>query len=293
MYMPIRRGLLAWLGRRRWVSWLPSSIYLILLFYIPIGMLMYYSLWRYAGLFKFEPALTPANYIKFFTSPLYVRVLINSLFIVGVAMVLLLVVGFPIAYFIARYVKTYGDRIILLMLVPVEINYLIRIFAWRTILGENGILNSFLVTVGVIDQPLQIFFYNWFAIVIVTIHEWLPYVVIPIYISLRSIPRSLYDAAHDLGASRLQTFLRITLPLCKPGILTAVFIVFIPALGEFAIPALVGGKSGYMIGNMIENQLLAAGNWPLATAASVILLVTSLIIVGVMVKILGMEALYR
>lgn len=254
---------------------------------------MYYSFWKYLRLFRFEPALTLENYIRFFTSPIYLRVLLNTLFIVSVAMALLLLVGFPIAYFIARYVRAYGDRLILLMLIPVEINYLIRIFAWRTILGENGILNSLLLTLGIIDHPLQIFFYNWFAIVIVTMHEWLPYVVIPIYISLRGIPRSLYEAAQDLGASRIQTFFKITLPLCKPGILTAIFIVFIPALGEFAIPALVGGKSGYMIGNMIENQLLAAGNWPLATAASVILLVTSLLIVGIMVKILGMEALYK
>ncbi|HID04353.1 MAG TPA: ABC transporter permease [Candidatus Caldiarchaeum subterraneum] len=291
--LPSRKGLLTWLGRRRWINWIPSTTYLLLLFYIPIAMLMYYSFWRYLKLFRFEPALTLENYLRFFTSPIYTRVLLNTIFIVGVAMALLLIVGFPIAYFIARYVRSSADRIILLMLIPVEINYLIRIFAWRTILGENGILNSFLVAVGVIEKPLPIFFYNWFAIVIVTMHEWLPYVVIPLYISLRSIPRSLYEAAHDLGASRLQTFLKITLPLCKPGILTAIFIVFIPALGEFAIPALVGGKSGYMIGNMIENQLLAAGNWPLATAASVILLATSLIIVGIMVKILGMEALYR
>jgi len=279
--------------RRGWLTYTPSIIYLAVLFYIPLSMLFMYSLWKRTGHFKFEPTLTFENYVKFFTRTLYLKVFANSLFIVTVTIILLLIIGYPIAYFLARMGVKGSDQIILLMLIPVEINYLIRIFAWRTILGENGILNSFLIFTGIIDQPLQIFFYNWFAVVIVTIHEWLPYVVIPIYISLRGIPRSLYEAAMDLGASRLQTFLKITLPLTKPGILTAIFLVYIPALGEFAIPALVGGTSGYMIGNVIESNFLSAGNWPLAAVASIVLLVISLSIIGVMVKILGVESLYR
>jgi len=168
------------------------------------------------------------------------------------------------------------------------VNYLIRVYAWRNILGENGFLNSLLLSLGIIEKPISYLFYSWFAVVIVLIHEWLPYVVIP----LVGIPRQLYEAAMDLGANRWQIFRTITLPLVKPAVLTVLFIVFIPSLGEFAIPSLVGGESGIMLGVLIDRYLsdfrLAFG-----AALSFILLLVTMGLSILMIKIFGYEALYQ
>ncbi len=269
---------------------LPGIIYILLLFYAPIAILFVISLTpphKYIVIWEF----TPINYFKVFTEATYYRILLNTFMIVSVATILLIIVAYPIAYYLARIAPNIGDRLLLFTIIPVEVNYLIRIYAWRVILGENGFLNSLLISMGLIHKPLTIFFYSWFAVVIVIIHEYLPYVVVPFYLNLRGIPNEIYEAAMDLGASKLQILRTITLPLSKPGLLSVVFIVFIPTLGEFAIPSLVGGQTGLMIGNLID-RYLSQFNLAIGATLSFFLLLFSIIISLIMIRLFGYEALY-
>ena len=269
---------------------LPSLTYLLLLFYLPIAILFAISLTRprkYIVTWEF----TLENYVKVFLEPTYYRVLWNTFVIVSVATILLIVVAYPIAYYLARMAPAIGDKLLLYMIIPVEVNYLIRIYAWRVILGENGLLNMFLISLGIVEKPLTIFFYSWFAVVIVIIHEYLPYVVVPFYLNLRGIPCEIYEAAMDLGATRLQIIRTIVLPMSKPGLLSVIFIVFVPTLGEFAIPSLVGGQTGLMIGNLID-RYLSQFNLAIGATLSFFLLLFSIIISAIMIRIFGYEALY-
>jgi len=269
---------------------LPAITYIFIMFYIPIGILLLISFTvpsKYVVIWRF----TIDNYIRIFTDPAYYRILLNTFWIVTVATIFLIIIGYPIAYYLARINVGIGDRLLLFTIIPVEINYLIRIYAWRMILGENGFLNLLLISLGIIDKPLTIFFYSWVAVVIVLIHEWLPYVVVPFYVNIRGIPNEIYEAAMDLGAGRLHVLRTITLPLSKPGVLSVVFMVFIPTLGEFAIPALVGGQTGVMIGNLID-RYLSQFNLAIGATLSFFLLLFSVIMSLIMIKLFGYEALY-
>jgi len=269
---------------------LPGAVYIFILFYIPMAILFAISFTvprKYIVVWRF----TIDNYIKIFTDPSYYRILLNTFWIVTIATILLIIISYPIAYYLARINVKIGDRLLLFTIIPVEINYLIRIYAWRVILGENGLLNLLLISLGIIEKPLTIFFYSWFAVVIVLIHEWLPYVVVPFYVNLKGIPKEIYEAAMDLGASRLHVLRTITLPLSKPGVLSVIFMVFIPTLGEFAIPSLVGGQTGVMIGNLID-RYLSQFNLAIGATLSFFLLLFSLILSIIMIKIFGYEALY-
>ncbi len=272
------------------VSSLPSILYILILFYIPILILFIIS-FTPPRKFIIEWRFTIENYIAVFTNPNYYRILLNTVWIVAVATLLLIIVGFPIAYYLARINRRLGSKLLYFLIIPVEINYLIRVYAWKVILGENGFLNMLLISLGIIEKPLTIFFYSWIAVVIVLIHEWLPYVIVPFYVNLMGISDEIFDAAMDLGASRFQIFRTITLPLVKPAILTIIFIVSIPSLGEFAIPYLVGGQSGIMLGVLIDRYL---GGFQLAIGAtlSFFLLLITLILSFIMIRIFGYEALY-
>ncbi|NPA06756.1 MAG: ABC transporter permease, partial [Chloroflexi bacterium] len=168
---------------------------------------------------------------------------------------------------------------------------LIRIFAWKIALGRNGIINSALMSLGLIDEPLQFLLYSKFAVALVLAHEWLPYVVIPLYLALKGIPQEVIDAARSLGANRWDVFWRIIVPLSVPGLFASFVLVYIPMLGEFAVPTLVGGPSGYMLGNVIESQFLSAGNWGLGSAIGFVLLTIILILVALVLKVAGLERL--
>ncbi len=273
------------------LSNLPAIVYLFLLFYIPLAILLAIS-FTVPAKFKVIWEFTLENHIRVFTDPRFYMPIINTFFIVTAATIALIIVGFPIAYYLARIKPDLGMKLIFFLIIPVEVNYLIRIYAWRVILGENGFINSLLLSLGIIEEPLTFLFYSWVAVVIVLIHEWLPYVVIPFYVNLVGIPRELYEAAMDLGANRLQVFRTVTLPLVKPALLTVMFIVFIPSLGEFAIPALVGGQSGVMIGVLID-RYLSDFRLAMGAALSFFLLIVTLGLSLLMIRIFGYESLYQ
>ncbi len=268
----------------------PPFIYLLLLFYAPMAILLVMSFWR-SGFMTLEPAFTLDNYVAFLTSSIHRRVLVNTFLVATGAMGGLIVVGYPIAYFLARMVRKYDALITYLLIIPVEINYLVRIYAWKIVLGRAGIINGLLMWLGLIDEPLRFLLYSRTAVVIVLIHEWLPYVVIPIYVALKGIAPEILEAARDLGAGRWEVFRHVLLPLSVPGIFASFVLVYIPMLGEFAVPALVGGPGGYMLGNVIESQFLAAGNWGLGAAIGFVLLFITIVLVAVVVRVAGLEEL--
>ncbi|HHH41666.1 MAG TPA: ABC transporter permease [Chloroflexi bacterium] len=268
----------------------PPFIYLLLLFYAPMAILLVMSFWK-SGFMTLEPAFTLANYRAFLTSPIHRRVLFNTFVTATGAMAGLVIVGYPIAYFLARVARGYDALVIYLLIIPVEINYLVRIYAWKIVLGRAGIINSLLMGLGLIDEPLRFLLYSRTAVVIVLIHEWLPYVVIPIYVALKGIAPEVLEAARDLGAGRWGVFRHILLPLSVPGLFASFVLVYIPMLGEFAVPAIVGGPGGYMLGNVIESQFLSAGNWGLGAAIGFVLLFVTILLVAIVIKVAGVEEL--
>ena len=164
---------------------------------------------------------------------------------------------------------------------PFWTSYLLRVFSWKIILGYNGVINSSLKSIGLIDQPLEFLLYNPTAVVITLAHAWAAFAILPIYVSLEKIDRSLLEAAADLGDGPLMRFLRVTLPLSLPGVIAASLLVFIPTVGDYVTPSLVGGPSGLMIGNIIQQQFGRTNNWPLGSALSVASMITITVIVCV------------
>jgi spermidine/putrescine transport system permease protein len=178
-------------------------------------------------------------------------------------------------------------RWIILITVPFWTSYLLRVFAWKIILGYGGLINSGLVTTGLIHEPLELLLYNPFSVIVVLAHSWLAFAVLPIYVSLDKIDRSLLEAATDLGDTRLERFLRITLPLSMPGVLSASLLVFIPTVGDYITPSLVGGSSGMMLGSVIQSLFGQANNQPLGAAVSVTMMAIVTLLVCIFLKLVG------
>jgi spermidine/putrescine transport system permease protein len=173
------------------------------------------------------------------------------------------------AYFIAFKVKKNKLVWLILITVPFWTSYLLRVFAWKVILGYDGVINISLMKLGIIAQPVEFLLYNVNAVVITLAHAWAPFAILPIFVSLEKIDRSLLEAATDLGDGPLRRFLRVTLPLSLPGVIAAALIVFIPTVGDYVTPRLVGGNNGLMIANMIQVQFGKANDWPLGAALAV------------------------
>lgn len=271
----------------------PSIAYLLVFFYAPITIIIMYSFFRGGLSAGSSPSFTLDNYVRFLTDEIAVNVFLNTLFISAVIFLVVILVAYPIAYFLARIVPPHWSlRIILLIVIPLEMNYLIRAFAWRNVLGENGFINAVLISSGLVSQPVVFLFHNIYAVIIVVLHNSLPYAIIPIYIVLHNIPKNILNAAMDLGSNPISVFLRVTFPISLPGIAISFLFVFIPMMGEFAIPALVGGKT-YLLGNLITRNFLVINDWAFASATTVILFVTTLSMILVLFKFLRVEMIYR
>ncbi len=268
----------------------PPFIYLLILFYVPMILLMVMSFWK-SGFMVIEPIFTLDNYKRFFHNPHYLKILWNTFVITTGSMLLLIIIGYPIGYYLARLVKKYSSLILFLMIVPVEIGFLVRVYAWKIVLSKTGIISSLLLNLHIIKEPTRIFLYSKAAVVLVLIHEWLPYVVIPVTVALKGIEPEVIEAARDLGAGKWEIFKEIIFPLSIPGLFASFVLIYIPMLGEFAIPTIVGGPSSYMLGNVIDSQFMAAGNWGVGSAIGVILLFTSVLLIGIVIKVSGLEKL--
>ena len=243
----------------------------------PLLLMLTLSFWTQDYL-TLDRTLTLNNYIEAWTHPVYQMLFKRSLFISLSVTVLTILIAFPVAFYISFYGGSKKTLWIFLVTIPFWTSYLLRMFLWKVILGYNGVLNSFLLWLEVITEPLTVILYNANAVILALTHGWAPFAILPIFVSLEKIDRSLLEASRDLGDGAVQQFLRIVLPLSMPGVVAAGLIVFIPTIGEYITPKLVGGTDGLMIANMIQVQFSKANNAPLGAALSVssLIIVTSI-----------------
>jgi len=273
-------GVLHRLGRSEAASGLamisPTAVYAILLLAAPLALIFVYSFLT-DGYLEIIRTFTFANYIEAWTNELYRVVMIRSLFVALTVTAVTVLLAFPVAYFVSFHVDPSRKSLwLFLITIPFWTSYLIRVFLWKVILGYNGVVNSGLMGLGIISEPLQWINYNVGAVVVTLAHAYAPFAILPIFVALEKIDRSLLEAGQDLGESRFMTFLRVTLPLAMPGVIASVLIVFIPTIGDFVTPQLVGGPEGRMVANLIQLQYLKLDNYPLgsAIAVSAMLIVT-------------------
>jgi spermidine/putrescine transport system permease protein len=267
----------------------PTLIVMAAMLAAPLLALLAVSFWT-QDYFDLKPGFTLANYgsvLDYATNPIYLNLLGRSILMAATATLAAVLLAYPMAYFLAFGLKQGKLVWIILITVPFWTSYLLRIFAWKIILGFNGVINSGLKALGLISEPLEFLLYNPTAVTITLAHAWAAYAILPIYVSLDKIDRSLLDAAADLGDSAVRRFLRVTLPLSMPGVIAASLLVFIPTVGDYVTPSLVGGSTGIMIGNVIETMFGKGNNAPLGAAISVVMMGTVAILVSLALYVTG------
>ncbi len=256
-------------GRFPWLV-IPPAAVLIVLFGVPLLLVLavsFASRGTYGGI---EWALTFTNYTGI-ADPLYLRIFWRSLWLAVVTTALCLAMGFPLAYVIARAPKRWQGVLLFLVVIPFWTNFLVRTYAWMFILRTEGLLNQALMTLGLTSEPLNLLFTDW-AVLIGLVYGYLPFMVLPLYAALERLDRSLVEAAWDLYAKPLQVFTRVVLPLTKPGVIAGCVLVFVPSLGAYVTPDLLGGARTMMIGNLIQHQYLVVRDWPFGSSLSFVLM---------------------
>jgi len=247
----------------------------------PLLLMAITSLKSQSGI-SFSEGWTLSHYGEVLGRASYRSLFLRSVLISGAVTLVTVALAYPMAYFVAFHARRKFIWLVALT-IPFWTSYLLRVFAWKIILGFNGVINSGLMRLHLIDQPLEFLLYNPFAVVVTLAHAWAAFAILPIYVSLEKIDRSLLEAASDLGDSRFRRFLRVTLPLSMPGVIGAAILIFVPTTGDFVTPQLVGGTKGTMIANIIEVQFNAVGNWPLGAALSLVSMAMVGVIAGLFV----------
>ena len=247
----------------------PPFLYALLILAAPLLTILTYSFLT-DGYLEVVRDFTWANYVQVWTDPIVRTVMLRSLTVSALVTLVTVLLAFPVAYYVSFMVRAEKKATwLFLITIPFWTSYLIRVFLWKVILGYNGVINSSLTGLGIIDEPLTFILYNVNSIVITLAHAYAPFAILPIFVALEKIDRSLLEAGRDLGESRAMTFWRVTLPLAMPGVLAAVLIVFIPTIGDYVTPELIGGGKIPMIANLIQVQMLALDNRPLGSALAV------------------------
>jgi spermidine/putrescine transport system permease protein len=261
-----------------------SVVFWLLLFALLPNLLVFVSSFLTKGDNEFLIfTASSESYLKLF-NPMYLSVFLDSLYIAVVTTCITLVLAYPFAYIIATAPKKFKFLLLLLVIIPFWTSSLVRTYALIAILKTNGLLNTFLIWLGIINEPLQIM-YSQTAVFIGMVYTLLPFMILPLYVSIEKIDFRLVEAARDLGASKLNTFKTIIIPLSLPGIIAGSTLVFLPALGMFFIPDILGGAKELIIGSFIRNQFLQFRDWPFGSAASVILLIIMFIMLALLAKV--------
>ncbi len=254
----------------------PSALYLILFFVIPLGIVFVYSFLKRGVYGQLVWEFNLQNYVRVI-DPLYLSILWRSVLMALGNTLLCLLFAYPFAYYIARMENTRNRNLLLVfVMIPFWTNFLIRTYAWRVILGNDGPINTLLLGIGLINEPLPMLF-STFAVMVGLLYGYLPFMVLPLYAAIDRIDFSLVEAAQDLYASGWQAFRKIVFPLSLPGVIAGSILVFIPSLGAFVTPDLLGGAKTVMIGNLIQSQFLTSRDWPFGSAFSVLLMLAVLI----------------
>ena len=248
---------------------MPPLVYVVLLLAVPLLTILAYSFFK-DGYQTIIREFTLENYRAVWADPIFRTLMLRSLMVAGLVTLVTVLLAFPVAYFLSFAVRSEHKAMwLFLITIPFWTSYLIRVFLWKVILGHNGVINSGLKSLGIIDQPLTFLLYNTGSIVTTLAHAYAPFAILPIYVALEKIDRSLLEAGRDLGESRAMTFWRVTLPLAMPGVLAAVLIVFIPTIGDYVTPTIIGGGKIPMVANLIQAQMLDIDNKPLGSAIAV------------------------
>ena len=272
-----------------WGLLFPAGFWLFFFFLVPLGIVLAYSFAQRGVYGGIEWAFSLENYARAL-DPLYVKILWRSLGMALFTTIFCLLCGYPFAYFIAFAPTRLKNLLLILLIIPFWTNFLIRTYAWIVILQEEGLINSLLLSIGVIRQPLNLL-YTPMSVMLGMVYGYLPFMVLPLYSSLEKLQPALLEASMDLGANRLKTFLHVTLPLTAPGIAAGIVLVFIPTIGEFIIPDILGGAKTVLIGNLITNQFLTARDWPFGAAITFIVVLFVLAGLGISFKTLQNEEL--
>ena len=246
----------------------------------PLAILLVHAFWSVDYL-TIQRSFMLENFRTLLTSDLYGRVLGRSVAIAAVVTLIDIVLAFPVAYFLAKKVRRHREVLLLLVVFPLWSSYLVRVFAWKTILGTSGILNTFLLWTGVIEVPVSAFLYSKTAMIITFCQVWLPFMILPLYTVIDRMPNALLEASADLGATGRQTFWKVILPLSLPGLLAGSLSVFSLTLGDYITPTLLGGPGDQMIGRLVADSFGMSNNWPLGAALVLpVLLIVSILIWG-------------
>jgi spermidine/putrescine transport system permease protein len=251
---------------------IPPLLWVTAFLLVPYALLFCYSFWSVSAQQTIVHNWNLQNYVLLIRNPTYLSVLFRSLRIAAAVTLLALLLGYPLACFLSFHAAKRKDLLYQLVIIPLWASYLVRGYAWKTILGSDGVLNGLLQYLHITRHPVEFFLYSPFAVVLTLTHIYTPFTFLPIYASLEHVPRNLIEASHDLGASPWSTFQRVILPLSLPGVLAGATFAFVLTLGDFLAPLLVGGASGIMISNIVVSLFGAAYNWPLGAAISLCML---------------------
>jgi spermidine/putrescine transport system permease protein len=243
----------------------PPVVWMLVFYLIPLVILLVYAFWSVDYLTEVRE-FTLENFRTVVSNQLYPRVILRTITIAAIVTLIDIVLAFPIAYFLARKVTRHRELLLMLVIFPLWSSYLVRAFAWRTILGTNGILNTFLEWAHITNEPLTFLLFSKEAMVLTFSQVWLPFMILPLYTVLDQLPKSLLEAAADLGGNGWQTFRRIILPLALPGIVAGSLSVFSLTMGDYITPTLIGGPGDQLIGKIIADNFGTANNWPLGAA---------------------------
>jgi spermidine/putrescine transport system permease protein len=246
----------------------PTLFVVVAAMAVPLALMVAYSFWSQSYV-TLDTSFTLKNYQDVFSREIYRILFLRSVAISALVTLITVLLAYPIAYFVAFDVKRHKLLWLILLTLPFWTSYLLRVFSWKVILGYNGVINSGLMSLGIIAEPLQFLLYNPFSVIVTLAHAWATFAILPIYVSLEKIDRTLLEAATDLGDGPVRRFFRVTLPLSMPGVIAASVLIFIPTVGDYVTPTLVGGTGGVMIANIIQAQFGKANNWPLGSALAI------------------------
>ena len=260
-----------------WAS--PGLIFLTLFAAIPVVSMLFMSVLT-AG--RFGGVTTPINFDNFSraTDPIFVKVILNSLLIASATAVLSLLIGFPTALFISRLSRKWQIILIVAIILPYWTNFLVRTYAWLVLLNNEGIINKFLRNIGLIDKPIEML-YTPGAVIVGMTYLYLPLMILPIYAALEKVDKNLTEAAYDLGSSVWKSLRTVSIPLAMPGILIGLIFVFVPSLGNFVVPELLGGGKTVMIGNLVRDQFLKARDWPFGATFALVLTLILIVLISI------------
>jgi spermidine/putrescine transport system permease protein len=262
---------------------LPISLWMIILVAVPLLYIIYLSFLQrgITGGIEIKPSLD--NYLRL-GNPLYFKVFWDSIFLAIITTALTLLLGYPFAYFMANLPQKFRLLILIFVMVPFWTNSLIRTYGWMILLRTDGLINQFLIQLGLIHEPFKML-YNYGSVLVGMVYVFLPFMVLPIYASVEKLDKSYLEAAKDLGASSRKAFFTVTLPLTLPGMIAGCILVFVPTIGFFFIPDLMGGSKVMLVGNLIRNQFLISRDWPFGAALSVVMMLLAYLFIGVFHKI--------